>query len=91
MSAPNTNPTVMFLSLAQSKAFARGFITNQSRGLPVYDAIYKERYEAPVSLGLFTSREAASLACERAASENAIIDLSCGELVVIERVLQGSC
>lgn len=91
MSTSNPDIRVTFLPLTQSKPFMRGHITNDTRGLPVYEAVYKEHHEAPVSLGLFASREAASDACKKAAGSNATIDLSCGELVVVERLLQGSC
>lgn len=91
MSTSKTDIPVTFVPLMQSKPSIRGFITNETRGLPVYEAIYKERHEAPVSLGLFASREAASDACKKAAGSNATIALSCGELVVVERLLQGSC
>ena len=68
----------------------RGFITNETRGLPVYEAVYRERHEAPISLGLFVTGEAAREACKRAHGESTFIDLICGELVVVERLLQGS-
>ena len=90
MSTSNPDIRVTFLPLTQSKPFMRGHITNETRGLPVYEAVYKERHEAPFSLGLFVIREAAREACQGAHGENTFIDLTYGELVVIERLLQGS-
>lgn len=90
MSTSNPDIRVTFLPLTQSKPFMRGHITEKTRGLPVYEAVYKERHEAPVSLGLFVTREAAREACQRAHGESTFIDLTCGELVVVERLLQGS-
>lgn len=90
MSTSNPDIPVTFVPLTQSKPSMRGFITNETRGLPVYEAVYKERHEAPVSLGLFVTREAAREACQDAPGESTFIDLTCGELVVVERLLQGS-
>lgn len=61
-----------------------GYIMNDMRGLLVYEVVYKEHYEVFVFFGLFVSREVVSDVCKKVVGLNVIIDLFCGEFVVVE-------
>jgi hypothetical protein len=85
MNTTESTTNVEFVPFAHTNAVKRGDVPADAAGLRVYEAEYRESYEAPASLGLYTTREGAELACARAH-----FPYGRGRFRVCERVLVGA-
>ena len=85
----DVHTSITFVPLWSTDHARRGHVCTQGCGLLVYEAVYAGPRAAPVSLGLFVSRESAEHACRRAVDSGSThIDLEGGVLRVDERLLE---
>ncbi len=85
MNTTESTPSVEFVPFARTNVVLRGYVPADTEGTRIYEAEFREPYEAPVSLGFFTTWEGAELACARAR-----FPYSRGRFVVCERVVSGT-
>jgi len=80
--------SIRFVPRAENRSCTFNFVTPETPGHTVFEAIYEEPHERSISLGLFVTREAAERVCVAADAANR--HFGSEHFRVEERVLQGA-